>query len=288
MNRSSFFIQNKALFGSYPSENGLKELEENNVRYFIDLTCVGEKGIIKYTTPHTYINYPIKDCRCPSDWKSFAQLVIRVSRIINNLQFGRKVYVHCRGGHGRSGILVACILCYLYKMQPTDAIINTSKFHHRRLEMREKWRKLGSPQTRSQKTFVTKFFEPLYIYNTYSRYFSAVFSNNAKISVTIPGVDTFSTANIAFNVMKRIEHESKESKESKESWDDVKDNVMLNVLTHKFDQNSEINASLQNTGLRTIVVCSVDPYWGKRNDHGRNVLGKLLTKVRENLYMATV
>ena len=77
MNRSSEFIENKALFGCYPRQENVKELEDMGVRYFIDLTCKGEKNIVEYTTQYTYINFPIKDRRIPSKWSDFSVFILQ-------------------------------------------------------------------------------------------------------------------------------------------------------------------------------------------------------------------
>ena len=37
MNNSSFFIKDRALFGSFPSQDSVSELETLGVRYFVDL-----------------------------------------------------------------------------------------------------------------------------------------------------------------------------------------------------------------------------------------------------------
>ena len=82
MDKASFFVKNKALFGSYPTQKDIEEYEENGVIYFINLTENGEKGIEPYKTKYTYIHYPIKDMRIPTDWNSFAEFIIKVSNII--------------------------------------------------------------------------------------------------------------------------------------------------------------------------------------------------------------
>ena len=46
-----YFIKNKALFGSFPTQTTVKELESEGVRYFINLTNTHEKK----TTPYTSI-----------------------------------------------------------------------------------------------------------------------------------------------------------------------------------------------------------------------------------------
>ena len=111
MDRSSEFIRNKALFGGYPTQEYVNEFETMGVRYFIDLTCEGEKKIVPYTTIYTYERYSISDHRVPTDWNSFAQFISKIGNIIKSRHTGEKVYRHCKGGHGRSGVVVACLLC---------------------------------------------------------------------------------------------------------------------------------------------------------------------------------
>lgn len=285
MERISEFVKNKAYFGGYPTQDHVNTYEDLGFRYFVDLTRNGEKRITPYTTKHNYIHYPISDHRVPSDWRSFAKLIIRLSDIIRSLQCGEKMYIHCKGGHGRSGVVVACILCYLYKITPSEAITKTTKYHNRRKDMREKWRKMGSPQTRSQKHFVTKFFEPLYIYNNNTTYFSTEFGNKALVDVEIPGVGLFQTAQHAYESLKNTTINTGNEQSKMDVWDCIKEDAMYKVLSHKFDQHGDLTEKLLDTGLRPVIISSVDPYWGKHYNSGRNILGKMITKLREELYM---
>jgi predicted NAD-dependent protein-ADP-ribosyltransferase YbiA (DUF1768 family) len=301
MERSSEFVKNKALFGSYPLQEHVNMFESIGVRYFIDLTFSNEKKITLYKTEYTYINYPIYDRRVPTDWKTFSQFIIRIGTIIKNLPLGEYIYLHCKGGHGRSGIVVACLLCYLYNITPSEALSKTTKYHSLRLEMREKWRKMGSPQTRSQKHFVTKFFEPLYVYNNYTKYFSVGFSNDAFIPVVIPGFGLFPTATSAFyafkdpsniNYVKKLElsknieniRNISEIHPIPKDWLETRETIMYNVLLLKFNQNKIIKTHILNTGLRPIIVRSCDPYWGELDNSGKNILGKMLVNIRKDFY----
>lgn len=98
MNLSSFFIKDKALFGSFPTQTAVNELEAENVKFFIDLTHNTEKKITPYCTKYTYINYPITDRQVPDDLISFSKFIITTSKIIKELRKHEKVYIHCRGG----------------------------------------------------------------------------------------------------------------------------------------------------------------------------------------------
>lgn len=303
MDRSSYFIRDRAMFGSFPTQEAANELEEKGVRYFINLTHDDEKKITPYRTKYTVISFPIMDRHVPKDWQAFARFIIRVSDIIKGLKAGDLVYLHCKGGHGRSGVVVASILCYIFKMMPEVALEHTTKSHSKRVVMREKWRTLGSPQTYSQKNFVYRFFEPLMFYRAYKNGLTAGFSNFTTHPVTIEGFGTFSNAESAIQAYKnptdREYVEKQENSKSpiiakalgrktelREDWVDVCDDLMYMVVEAKFNQNPELKHNLLTTGLRPIIQHNRgDYFWGDGGDGtGRNKLGKILTKLREQYY----
>ena len=302
MDKSSFFIKNKALFGGFPTQIDVEEYEKEGVRYFINLTEDGEKGINMYKTKYEYIHYPIKDRRVPTDWKSFADFIIRLSKIIKKLKGNDKLFISCKAGHGRSGVVVACLLCYIYKMSPSVAISKTTRYHGRRKVMRDKWRKIGSPQTRSQKHFVTKFFEPLYIYPSETNYFSYGFNISSDFTVTIPNFGLFPRAISAYYALKSPNnntyigmleqctdpHEIENifnNEPTTEDWENNKKEYMCKVLMYKFEQHSVIKGHLLNTGLRPIIFYSSNLYLGKNQEGlGKNIFGKILMKIRRKMY----
>ena len=132
MDYVSYFIENKAIFGGFPSQETVYELEKNGVRYFVNLTHKNEKKTTPYITKYKVISYPITDQQTPKDWKSFSVFLIKLASIINNLKQGELIYVHCKGGHGRSGVVVASLLCLIYEMSPEDALKKTSLCHSKR------------------------------------------------------------------------------------------------------------------------------------------------------------
>jgi N-glycosidase YbiA len=68
-------------------------------------------------------------------------------------------------------------------------------------------------------------------------------------------------------------------------WESVKDGVMLEALRAKFTQHPALRDRLLGTGDALIVEhTSRDAYWGDGGDgRGRNMLGRLLTRMREEL-----
>lgn len=169
MDRCSYFIPGRALFGSHPIRiigcvyNAVKELEDNGIRYFIDLTFSDETNISDYTTSFFYKRYPIRDMKTPNNWYTFSKLILEICEIINSLKDDEKIYIHCKGGHGRAGLVAACVLCQYLQINAQESLDMIMKYHSDRKIMRDKWRRIGSPQTYGQKEFVKKFFDPLYV-----------------------------------------------------------------------------------------------------------------------------
>lgn len=160
---AAFFIPDQCLFGAYPTQHQIRELEEWGVNLIVNLTNKNEKNIRFYTTSVKIINFAISDNKAPENVREFCALTIYLTKLINQ---NKKIYIHCKGGHGRSGVLVASILCYKFRISPQESIILTTKYHStrpihaRRPKMNEFWKNKGSPQTFEQKQFVMSIFQP--------------------------------------------------------------------------------------------------------------------------------
>ena len=311
MDTSSYFIKNKALFGSFPTQEKVEELEEHGVRYFIDLTYSTEDYINPFRTKYCYINYPIQDHKIPLDWQKFSRFILLLGNIIIRLKkisedTYEKIYINCRGGHGRSGVVVACLLCHLKGLKAEQALDMTSRYHNNRRVMKDKWRKIGSPQSPVQKNFVRQFFDPIYYYRAY-KHGCTVGMSNFSLHPVSTELGTFPTAEAAFQAYKcptdpeyvekqRTARTPVYSKqigrrvELRDDWNEVREALMYKVLRAKFEQHDDIRANLMSTGLRPLVERSnTDNYWGcGYYGTGMNRLGKILTKVRNEFYVKEV
>jgi predicted NAD-dependent protein-ADP-ribosyltransferase YbiA (DUF1768 family)/protein-tyrosine phosphatase len=293
MERCSYFIENKALFGSYPTQETVNYLQSIGVVCFIDLTNKDETNIITYQTDCEYINYPIVDRKIPSNWKTFAKLILNCCNKIKKLKTGEKIYIHCKGGHGRSGILVACILCHYNNLTVEEALRRTNKYHSERIFMKEKWRKIGSPQGKKQKDFVYKFFKYLKYKDINFNAITDCFSNHSNYKVKTE-LGTFPTAYFAYQAYKdkeNIEYLEKMQSgintvaDKPKDWERYRVEYMYSVLKNKFIQNVEIKEILLNTGMRPLVKISEDSFWADGgNGRGKNIHGKLLERIRYEFF----
>jgi hypothetical protein len=172
MDLCSYFIPNTGLFGSYPTQASAEELEANGVRLYVDLTTCRD-NLVPFTTCYPVEKFPIKDNSIPECRYEFAKFILKINNLISKLgkhstnsvgMGSEKIYIFCRGGHGRSGLLVACLLAYRFGLSAKDALSLTNEAHKRRKIMNEKWREIGSPQSNIQKKFVCQFFGEIKIY----------------------------------------------------------------------------------------------------------------------------
>ena len=297
MELCSYCIPDKVLFGSYPTTERCKILENNGVNYYVDLTVELEVKI-KYDTQFPISHFPIIDRKVPTDIFLFCKFLLKLIKLINQLENGNKIYIHCRGGHGRAGLVVACLLCYIYEYTPEKSIELTSKYHSERLVMRDKWREIGSPQTRLQKSFIFKIFKPLYFYKAYKNGPAVGFSN-ISLHPTIIDNMSFNTSLAAYEAHRDLSDKNYLSSlqncnsyqartiglKKKKSIAD-KYNVMKKILKEKIKQHPCIAEKLMNSGFRPILYTyKYSDYWGIGEDtQGANKLGKLWMEIRKEFY----
>jgi len=165
---SVVFIENQCMFGAYPTQLQIKELEDWGIEIFVNLTNEYERKILPYTTTKQVICFPIQDRSIPENLEEFCALVITLS---DKIDLGKKIYIHCKAGHGRSGTLVSSLFCYRNNLTPEESFRKTTEchstrpIHARRPKMNEYWKSKGSPQTEKQRNFVRTIFQPYRIYS---------------------------------------------------------------------------------------------------------------------------
>lgn len=104
-------------------------------------------------TPPLYHSFPIKDRKAPPlDYlKKIVKHVLSLEGV---------VYLFCKGGHGRSGTVAACVYGTLHNLNGVDAMTHINHEWRSQRDMRyirPKIRELGSPQTAIQKRTVISY-----------------------------------------------------------------------------------------------------------------------------------
>lgn len=283
MDKTSYFIKNVGLFGSFPSQETVKELEDIGVRIFVDLTFNNEKNIVPYNTEYKYLSFPIKDRFYPENKKEFSKFILELTNLIYKLKNNEKFYIHCKGGHGRSGIVVSVLLCQIFNFTPEESLEHTKKAHNNRILMKDKWRLIGSPQTYQQKNFVINFCKQINfidknIGNTLE------FSNH---NIFIKNLDNFKNVELVFQSFKKDDVEKLIEKNQmiikkissniyKEKFYKKSFEILYKILKFKFEKHKYLLDNLLNTNLSPLIY---------NNDFLDNLLGKCLTKLRNYFFL---
>jgi protein-tyrosine phosphatase len=106
-----------ARFDTYVNLMETEELE----RFHPYANLVASEGA-KLTIPLVaieYVHFPIADRGLPADEPTF---VVFIDDLIARINKGRKLYVHCWGGHGRTGTVMATLLARLHNIDAKEAL----------------------------------------------------------------------------------------------------------------------------------------------------------------------
>ncbi|KAL7546021.1 hypothetical protein ACHAWF_009369 [Thalassiosira exigua] len=94
--------------------------------------------------------------------KSVESLSEAVDDLASRIKAGETIYVHCGGGMGRAGLVVACLLGALYEDLDAEAALEyTTSFSQLRIADGEEVDHCSSPETEGQKEQVRQFFRRL-------------------------------------------------------------------------------------------------------------------------------
>jgi len=128
---TSNWLTDKICVGGFPKTRfELEKLLAFGIDVFVCLNdAIDRERFYKYErqlpSNKTYINVPIEDMNITSDDKICALC----ERIIIRIRNGEKVYIHCTGGHGRTGTVAAVTLYMLYKLS-VQQIFDYLQFSH--------------------------------------------------------------------------------------------------------------------------------------------------------------
>ena len=173
--KNSYLVHNDLHIyaGEYPGDKDEKicrmKIEDawcwSKFKYFYDLTCDGELTPYEnYLPPQNfYTRFPISDCGVPNNTAIVARLLQEIiHRGMNGSPHHDYVYIHCWGGVGRTGTIVACLYAYLMRGQG----LNADEIYSRAmLQLQDSFSRCPksktrvSPENHLQRSFVRKFIE---------------------------------------------------------------------------------------------------------------------------------
>lgn len=284
----------KVIFGPFPSQEVVTEMSQSGVRLFLDLTQVNEDGTHPYQVPDGvgYIKYSIRDNYAPSNWESYAKLILT---LVSEIQKGTCMYIHCRAGHGRSSTICTSILCQLdTELHPERAIKRVAQIHSQRVGLSARWDRVRNPLSRAQHIFIYKFFSTLFFTRANDEGFYHGFSSCSPHSIRVNDL-VFPNAESAFQYYKDPSDEAYVNKLldphkgssvkfiGDDHWNPLlcdeemnEFEIMYKIIKQKYEDYPELAEVLRQTNLKRI-------YDGCFNSHPDNLVGRVLMKLRDEL-----
>ena len=158
----SYQVSDHLWAGEYPGDKGeekakdkLQQLLQFGVRYFVDLTEEGE--LVPYDrllpTNATHHRFPIRDVSAPKSIDEAKQIVDYILSFATKGQYG-DVYVHCWGGVGRTGTIVACVIAEQMDYPQFDAVMTELR---QRFAQMPKSAHRQTPETKEQEQFIKQY-----------------------------------------------------------------------------------------------------------------------------------
>ena len=159
--RNSYKVDDRVYAGEYPATAnetlGRRDMERFarfGITHFIDLTENCE--LLPYTQwlreSQRHIRFAIKDCGVPSENSQVKRLLETITGILKNKE--NKVYIHCRGGIGRTGTIVACYYAmFLREYGPVCDLLQRQYSQCPKSAYRD------TPETLEQKRFIMQFID---------------------------------------------------------------------------------------------------------------------------------
>ena len=157
----SYRVDNNVWAGEYPVwewEQGarmrqLKLFTDFGINYFLDLTENGEMPpYVPFLTNsigrHTF---PIPNGCIPHSVRWVVDLFRILNGVLNKPE--TKLYIHCHGGVGRTGTIVACYYIYFKGMPADDALAEMRRRYA--THGRSAW--MSAPETEAQVSFIKDF-----------------------------------------------------------------------------------------------------------------------------------
>lgn len=146
--------------GEYPGDKDeamakrkITQMHHFGVRHFIDLTEEGELRPYNHLLPSdtTYTRFPIMDCGVPKGIEDVQRLLLRIEELKKMEGY---VYIHCWGGVGRTGTIVACYLAQNWKEPNLEHTLEVLRRHFSEMP-KSAYRK--TPETKEQVDFIARF-----------------------------------------------------------------------------------------------------------------------------------
>lgn len=148
--------------GEYPGDRDeeiarkkINSLINFGIFHFIDLTEEGELRPYSHLLPEkvSYLRFPIKDVSTPDSLEEVKELINEIEKYQIS---GERCYIHCWGGVGRTGTIVACYLAHIMKSASIDEVLLNLR---KSFSMMPKSKYRMTPETASQRMFIRRYIQ---------------------------------------------------------------------------------------------------------------------------------
>ena len=162
---NSYEVTKNIYAGEYPRNKDdessyakLKQFESFGITHFVDLTEEGELQPYEHLIYKgaKYLRFPIKDESIPQSTESVRGLIAKITKAIKG-NSETKVYIHCWGGVGRTGLVVGCLLGELYKQGYDETLKRLKQL----FAVCPKSAKRHTPETAEQHRFIASYIQGL-------------------------------------------------------------------------------------------------------------------------------
>ncbi len=166
----SYIVYKRIFAGEHPlyrrhtvsPDERISQFLEFGITDFMDLTIPGEApeyGAMLPADIHRHV-FPIRNFEAPENMQALCDIFDKLAqRLIGNPD--GKLYIHCHGGVGRTGTIVACLYIYFEGQSHDEAIIRMRQQYSQspRSEI------MDAPETLRQLKFICEFADTVLKHN---------------------------------------------------------------------------------------------------------------------------
>jgi predicted NAD-dependent protein-ADP-ribosyltransferase YbiA (DUF1768 family) len=193
-------------------------------------------------------------------------------------------------------MVAAILLCHILKLEPIDALKQTSIFHANRPSLKPKWKAIGSPNEYRQRAFVYRYFEPLNMYRIqYKGDYDNGFSRFSYHPFVVDGVNYNCVEGALLHfIYDGVDFTKMFGKEAfvirRKIFQSLKKKSLLSLKTElkrlfrlKLDHHPVVKNKLLRSGFRPITMHARGNFTWPTGE-GCNVAGTTLMEIRDDLY----
>ena len=181
---SSVLLQGKLYFGPVPTQSQLRIMQSHRITCLVNCMTVNESHRFPYEVPPESLGmnvyrFSIRDQTAPWNTTYFFRFLLMM---IDQLQQkpDLRIYIHCRGGHGRSALVAGCLYLLMTNLRIRgDACIDKlTQAHHHRKNLNPKYLTQKCPVAGCQRKYLEN------IHERYLRYMSSIQSPDSTPSTS--------------------------------------------------------------------------------------------------------